>query len=160
MGGPPVNHRLIGKETDTCPSTPHLLHSVLDPATGEHRVIPRQALPPITLPAQDHWQRIQDAMVAVNHAPTGTAHRLGMDAAYRFAGKTGTAQVSGLSQEDDEAPQLEDVPEHLRDHSLFIAYAPADDPQIAVAAIAEHSGSGSAVAAPIVRQMLDLALTR
>lgn len=137
---------------------PHLLRKIHDNATGTTKDVPIHPLPKIELNNPDNWAFIRQAMEDVVHSPTGTARRIGRDAPYHLAGKTGTAQVAGLSQEDDQAPQLSDVPLHLRDHSLFIGYAPADNPQVAVAVIAEHSGSGSAVAAPIVRQILDVAL--
>lgn len=137
---------------------PHLLQQIKDNSTGEITAAGFQLLPEITLRNPKNWDVIHHAMHAVVHGPTGTAKRAGEGAAYEIAGKTGTAQVAGLSQEDDVAPQLSDVPLHLRDHSLFIAYAPAENPRVAVAAIAEHSGSGSAVAAPIVRKILDHAL--
>ncbi len=137
---------------------PHLLHSVETVGSGRREKLSSPPLPAISGSSDRDWQAIHEALVAVLHGATGTAKQVGADAPYRFAGKTGTAQVAGLSQEDDKAPQLQDVPKHLRDHSLFVAYAPADAPRIAVAAIAEHSGSGSAVAAPIVRRILDAAL--
>lgn len=137
---------------------PHLLHRVHDVVSDQSRANPPTPWPAITLKDSLNWKRSHDSMVAVVHGPTGTAKRMGETLPYRMAGKTGTAQVAGLSQEDDQAPQLSDVPYHLRDHSLFIGYAPADAPRIAVAVIAEHSGSGSAVAAPIARQVIDHAL--
>lgn len=115
---------------------------------------PPQPLPEIDLNNTRHWQQTHDAMVAVVHSPSGTAKSVGRGLPFKVAGKTGTAQVAGLSQEDDEAPQLEDVPYKLRDHALFIAFAPAADPEIAVAVVVENSGSGSAVAAPIAQSML------
>ena len=137
---------------------PHLLRQIKDNVSGSIEKTPIQALPEIQLRNPRHWRLIHAAMEAVVHGSTGTATQLAQGLPYRMASKTGTAQVAGLSQEDDEAPQLSDVPEHLRDHSLFIAYAPADNPQIAVAVIAEHSGSGSAVAAPAARKIIDHAL--
>ncbi len=137
---------------------PHLLRATRDALKGTTEARKSQQLEPVSLRAPSDWAAVHQAMVAVVHAAYGTARRVGLDSGFEIAGKTGTAQVSGLSQEDDEAPQLEDVPEQLRDHSLFIAYAPADAPRVAVAVIVEHSGSGSAVAAPIARRILDLAL--
>lgn len=102
-----------------------------------------------------HWTAVTQAMEAVTHAANGTARSSGLGAPYRMAGKTGTAQVAGLSQEDEDAPELEDVPLELRDHALFVAFAPLDDPQIAVAVIAEHAGSGGKIAAPIARAVID-----
>ena len=136
----------------------HLLRQTLDNELAQRVDMPLQPLPPITLNNPNNWDIVQNAMVAVVNGPTGTGKRISAGAQFLIAGKSGTAQVSGLSQEDDEAPQLSDVPLKLRDHALFIAYAPADNPQIAVAVIAEHSGSGSAVAAPVARAILDAAL--
>ena len=70
-----------------------------------------------------------------------------------MAGKSGTAQVFSISQ--DEEYNEEEVPERLRDHALFLAFAPLDDPKIAVAVIVENGGSGSRVAAPIARAIID-----
>lgn len=134
---------------------PRLLAAHEDPGTGE--VIAREPVPMESVNLNDpiHWQQIEDAMVAVLHGARGTATRSGDGASYLIAGKTGTSQVTGLSQEDDEAPDLLDVPRELRDHALFVAYAPVGDPRIAIAVIAEHAGSGGRVAAPIARAVLD-----
>ena len=105
-----------------------------------------------------HWQTIIDAMTAVVHSPKGTARRIGLDAPYRIAGKTGTAQVFSLGQ--DERYVEEDLEERLKDHALFIAFAPVDDPRIAVAVIVENGGSGSGTAAPVARQVMDSYLLR
>jgi penicillin-binding protein 2 len=84
--------------------------------------------------------------------PGGTAAGAGMNAKYLFAGKTGTAQVVGMKgQKYDE----KNVLERHRDHALFIAYAPADDPKIALAILVENGGHGGSTAAPIARQVLD-----
>ncbi len=70
-----------------------------------------------------------------------------------MAGKSGTAQVFSIGQEEEY--DEEEIAEHLRDHALFIAFAPLDDPQIAVAIIVENGSSGSRVAAPIARAIMD-----
>ncbi|THB68430.1 MAG: penicillin-binding protein 2, partial [Gammaproteobacteria bacterium] len=88
------------------------------------------------------------------HGRRGTARKVGKDAQYEFAGKTGTAQVSSIKQ-NEEAKDCADIPEKLRDHALFIAFAPFKKPEIAVAVIAEHGCGGSSVAAPIARRVLD-----
>jgi penicillin-binding protein 2 len=92
-------------------------------------------------------------MEDVVHGARGTARRSGAKAAYKFAGKTGTAQVIGIGQ--DEKYDKENVPEHLRDHALFIAFAPVKAPVIALAIIVENGGGGSSTAAPMARQLLD-----
>ena len=74
--------------------------------------------------------------------------------AYRLAGKTGTAQVFSIAQ--DEEYDEENVADRLRDHGLFLAYAPAEAPSISLAVVVENRGGGSRTAAPIARQILDV----
>jgi len=97
---------------------------------------------------------IIDGMTAVVHGARGTARAISADdPPFRIAGKTGTAQVYGLAEDEE---YVEDqVPRHLRHHALFVAFAPVDEPRIAVAVVAEHGGGGSRVAAPIARQVID-----
>ena len=83
----------------------------------------------------------------------GTAYRVGMNAPYKMAGKSGTAQVFTVAQEDEY--NEEEVAERLRDHALFISFAPLDEPKIAVAVIIENGSSGSGVAGPVARAMMD-----
>ncbi|MBT8117514.1 MAG: penicillin-binding protein 2, partial [Gammaproteobacteria bacterium] len=107
----------------------------------------------ISISEQSHWDLVIGSMIDVVHGERGTARAIGKDSPYRIAGKTGTAQVFGLKQEEKyDAAAIE---EKLRDHALFIAFAPADVPRIAVAVIVENGGSGGAVAAPIARKILD-----
>ena len=98
------------------------------------------------------WQLVTEAMVEVMHGERGTGRMAGRNAAYRIAGKTGTVQVINYGEE---IPEDDELPAHLRDHSLFIAFAPAGAPRIALAVVAEHGGAGSALAAPIARRLLD-----
>jgi penicillin-binding protein 2 len=107
----------------------------------------------VTINNQNHWHAVIKAMTDVVHSERGTARRIGTDSTYRIAGKTGTAQVFGLKQE--EKYDAEAIEEKLRDHALFIAFAPAETPTIAVAVIVENGGSGGAVASPIARAILD-----
>ena len=100
-----------------------------------------------------HWAAIEQAMINVVHAPNGTARRIGSDASYVIAGKTGTAQVFGIAQ--DEEYDADVIPKHLQDHALFVAYAPAENPKIALAVVVENGGSGSSAAAPVARKVLD-----
>jgi penicillin-binding protein 2 len=72
---------------------------------------------------------------------------------YKVAGKTGTAQVFTVAQ--DEKYKEAEVDERLRDHGLFVAFAPADDPRIALAVVVENGGGGSRAAAPVARKVLD-----
>jgi penicillin-binding protein 2 len=102
---------------------------------------------------QQNWQTILDGMDRVVNGPRGTARGVAVDAHFRTAGKTGTAQVYtlGADKEYEEA----EVAQHLRDHALFIAFAPVEAPRIAIAVVVEHGGAGSTNAAPIARATLD-----
>lgn len=102
-----------------------------------------------------NWQRVIQGMVDVVHGPRGTARHIGRTIDYRMGGKTGTAQVFSLPQEEDYEYDPEEIAERLRDHALFIAFAPAQDPRIALAVVVENGGSGSGVAAPIARRILN-----
>jgi len=137
---------------------PMLVASRTDPATGETRIVEPQPLPPVIVSDPSYWDRIVDDMTAVVHGERGTARRIGLDAPYRIAGKTGTAQVFTIAQ--DEEYDAEETEERLRHHALFIAFAPAEAPRIAVAVVVENGGSGSATAAPIARIVLDNYLLR
>jgi penicillin-binding protein 2 len=95
---------------------------------------------------------VKQGMVDVT-LPGGTAVRVGLNAGYSIAAKTGTAQVIGIKQ--NEKYDEKNINERHRDHALFIAYAPADDPQIAIAAIIENGGHGGSAAGPIVREVMD-----
>ncbi len=101
----------------------------------------------------EHWDYIFKSMTDVIYAPHGTAKKLNKGQPYKIAGKTGTAQVFGIKQ--DEKYVAEDIAKHLRDHALFIAFAPVDDPQIAVAVIVENGGSGGSVAGPVAGAVID-----
>ena len=99
------------------------------------------------------WQRIVDAMTDVVHGPHGTARKIGTDLGYRIAGKTGTAQVIAIGQ--NEEYDAESIDKKFHDHGLFIAFAPLEQPQIAVSVIVENGGSGSGAAAPLARTVID-----
>lgn len=100
-----------------------------------------------------HLATLVRHMTAVVHSNQGTAFGIGWNAPYAIAGKTGTAQVKGVAQGATYNEKL--TPERFRDHALFIAFAPADNPRVAVAVIVENAGHGGAVAAPIARQVMD-----
>ena len=99
------------------------------------------------------WEPARLGMENVLHGPRGTARKVGDAAAYRIAGKSGTAQVVAIKQ--GERYDRNKVQERHRDHALFVAYAPADNPQIAVAVMVENGESGSGVAAPVAKLVLD-----
>lgn len=101
----------------------------------------------------EQWNLIRDAMEDVVHGKHGTARGQGYGAKYRFAGKTGTAQVIGIAQ--DEEYDEEKIEKQYRDHALFIGFAPVTEPQIAIAVLVENGGHGSTAAAPIARKVFD-----
>ncbi len=111
------------------------------------------AMQTIDVSNEYYWDQIISAMVDAVHKPNGTAYKIGKDAKYQIAGKTGTAQVFGLAE--DEEYEAENIEEKLRDHGLFIAFAPVDDPKIAIAVIVENGGSGSRAAAPVAKVVMD-----
>ena len=102
---------------------------------------------------QANISAVKDGMLAVVHGPTGTARAIGINSPYLIAGKTGTAQV--VSNKNNMRVDPHNLPLHLRHQALFIAYAPADNPRIAVAVVVEHGGFGASSAAPIAKAILD-----
>ena len=105
----------------------------------------------IKLRREKHWDVVFDAMKEVVHGPWGTARATGWGMKFKMAGKTGTAQVFGIAQ--DEEYDAETVAKKLRDHGLFIGFGPAEDPVLAVAVVAENGEHGSKMA-PIVRDVI------
>ena len=132
---------------------PRLVEAVRDPLSGEITQRPPEPQDVVSIRNPDDWQYIIDSMVDVMHSPTGTARASGYNSAYRIAGKTGTAQVFTVGQ--DEVYDEEEITERQRDHAWFVAFAPASDPQIAIVVLVENGGSGSGTAAPIARQIMD-----
>ncbi|MEC7885731.1 MAG: penicillin-binding protein 2 [Pseudomonadota bacterium] len=109
--------------------------------------------------SDESWERIQKSMFDVVNQSNGTAYWTTRDKKNMISGKTGTVQVYALSQDDDERDD-KDVPKHLKDHSLFVGYAPVDDPKIVVATIVENVGSGSKYAAPISANIINYYLDK
>ncbi|MFD2190331.1 penicillin-binding protein 2 [Pistricoccus aurantiacus] len=129
---------------------PHLAARVGD---KEVRMDRTKIEPDIELADAGWWQDVIDGMEAVLSGREGTARRSGQGLKYRMAGKSGTAQVFSLGK--DEKYNAEELAERLRDHALFMAFAPVEDPQIAVAVIVENAGGGSSHAAHLARAMAD-----
>jgi penicillin-binding protein 2 len=125
---------------------------VRNSVTGEVRESPPRPLPDIEVRDPRDWDVIIGGMVGVM-SPGGTAYRSQAGAPFQIAGKTGTAQVFTVGQ--NEKYREADVAERLRDHALFIAFAPAHDPKLAVAVLVENGRSGSGTAAPIARKVFD-----
>ena len=116
---------------------PHIVAAWENPLTGERTLASPVRLDDIELDDNTNWDAVIGAMNAVMQGPRGTARAVGSGAPYRMAGKSGTTQVFSVG------------------HALFIAFAPLDNPQIAVAVIVENGSSGSGVAAPIAKSILD-----
>ncbi|MEN9492701.1 MAG: penicillin-binding protein 2 [Pseudomonadota bacterium] len=128
---------------------PHIVKYVIDAQTGAKRVI--EPVPIANLGFKpEHLDVIRKGMVGVNTGGTGARAFAGVK--YEVAGKTGTAQVYSLKGAKYKESE---VHERMRDHALYIAYAPADKPRIALAVLVENGGFGAAAAAPIARQVLD-----
>ncbi len=133
---------------------PRLLLGVRE--AGREAVVKSQSqelLPAVPVKNYRHWNQVVQGMIAVVHGRRGTAHGIGRNLEYQIAGKTGTAQVFSLGQ--NEEYDAKKLAKHLHDHALFIAFAPARKPQIAVAVVVEHGGGGSTTAAPMARKVLD-----
>jgi penicillin-binding protein 2 len=135
---------------------PRLVTGVRDAYTGAVR-----RLPPIPLPGVDgisaaDWDVVIEGMKGA--ATYGTAAAISRGAPYTIAGKTGTAQVFSIAQNErynDALNAARQRNERLRDHSWFIAFAPAEAPRIAVCVLVENGGFGASVAAPIARRVMD-----
>jgi penicillin-binding protein 2 len=132
---------------------PRLVTGVRNAHTGEVRRLPPRPSPPVDPDETARWQRVVDAMIGVMSPPHGTARATAVGSAYQIAGKTGTAQVFTIGQ--SEKYKEEEVEERMRDHALFISFAPAEAPRIAVAVLVENGGHGAGVAAPVARKVMD-----
>jgi penicillin-binding protein 2 len=124
-------------------------------AAGSTTILTRSPLmmKPVDIGTDEQWSVVHDGMVGAVYGPGGTAYAVGVGSKYKIAGKTGTAQVIAIKQ--NEKYHAKDVAERNRDHAWFIAYAPADEPTIAISVLVENGGFGAAAAAPIARKVLD-----
>jgi penicillin-binding protein 2 len=138
------------------PVHPRLLKAVQDSRTQEMRELAAPAAKEAVAVKPEHIAFVRAAMVDVTR-PGGTAAQVGQGAAYAMAAKTGTAQVVGMKQgEKYDEKRLKQ--EHW-DHALFIAFAPADDPKIAMAILVENGKHGGSTAGPIAREVFDYYLS-
>ena len=112
-----------------------------------------EPLPDIELHDPRYWDAAINGMEEVMHGARGTARKVGDTSLYRIAGKSGTAQVVAIKQ--GERYDRDKLNERHRDHALFVAFAPVENPQIAVAVMVENGESGSGVAAPVAKQVMD-----
>ncbi|KTD36248.1 penicillin-binding protein 2 [Legionella nautarum] len=136
---------------------PHLLHKSIQSdreETHEYKVLEEY---PIKLKDENYWTIIAEAMQAVITSNEGTGYRFGRNTPYSVAAKTGTAQVFGGKQyEKIRKVKYEEIPEYLRDHSYIIAFAPVENPEIAVAVMVENDLSASNVARKVMDAYFEL----
>jgi len=132
---------------------PRLVFAIEEANLQQMRLVSSQAPTQVSIRDPVYWQTAIDGMEAVIHGSRGTAGKQARGLKYRMAGKTGTAQVVRIKQ--GESYNAKKLAKKYHDHALFVAFAPVDDPKIAVAVIVENGGSGSYTAAPIARQVID-----
>lgn len=130
---------------------PHLVSQIQNTLSGKNQIISPVIQDKIEL-NPGNVEIVKRGMIDVT-LPGGTAASVGANAGYTIAAKTGTAQVIGIKQ--NEKYNEHNIDERHRDHALFIAYAPAEDPKIALAVIVENGGHGGSAAGPIARKMMD-----
>jgi penicillin-binding protein 2 len=132
---------------------PQVARGSRENANSELSLMPIKRDDSLPIVKTSNWQVIVDSMVEVTLGQRGTAKSVGKDFPFVVAGKTGTAQVFGIKQ--DEKYDVETLAKRLHDHALFMAFAPAENPEFVVVVVAENGGSGSKTAAPIARKMID-----
>jgi len=135
--------------------TPRLLYA--SKSAGNQQAIRVEAPPAMHVPvvSVENWKAVREGMRRVIHGVSGTARALLPLNGYQMAGKSGTAQVVEQEQEQDGQPRKVEVAQHLRNHALFIAFAPVDHPAIVVVAVVEHGGGGSRQAAPVAKAVIE-----
>lgn len=136
---------------------PRLVRAIRNSQTGAIRELPVSPLPRATTKDPDAWDYAVGGMIDVANAPYGTARAAMVGSRYLIAGKSGTAQVFTVAA-SERMRKAKELAEHLRDHALFVAFAPADAPRpkIAVAVVVENApAGGSATAAPVARRIID-----
>ena len=134
-------------------AAPRLVSAIRAAGSATATVRSPLSMKPVDIGTDEQWAVIQDGMIAAVYGAGGTAYAVGIGSKYKIAGKTGTAQVFTIKQTENTRAKILD--ERRRDHAWFIAYAPADDPKIAISVLVENGGFGAAAAAPIARKVLD-----
>ncbi len=145
-----MNKALMILINDGVVKVPHLLQSTVEDGKPVPWVQPHE--PPVGDIHSGYWEIAKDGMYGVANRGNGTAHKYFASAPYKIAAKSGTAQVFGLKA--NETYNAHRISERLRDHKLMTAFAPYNNPQVAVAMILENGGAGPAVGT-IMRQILD-----
>ncbi|TFW18831.1 penicillin-binding protein 2 [Massilia arenosa] len=147
-----IAHAVATLANDGVDMKPHLVKIIEDASTKARKLTVPKETKRIPL-KQENIDFIKSAMVGVTQDPRGTAYRAFANAGYISAGKTGTAQVVTIAQ--NQKYNAKTIAAHLRDNALYTAFAPADKPKIAIAIVVENVGFGAEFAAPIVRKALD-----
>ncbi|MBM37638.1 MAG: penicillin-binding protein 2 [Woeseia sp.] len=132
---------------------PYIVKATEDPIRNVKEFIEPVLINNVEIDNEYYWDEVLEAMHNVLQGPRGTARAVGFDSHYKMAGKSGTAQIVSVDQNENHGEN--EIQENQRDHALFISFAPFDDPQIAVAVIIENGVSGSSVAAPIAKAIMD-----
>lgn len=133
---------------------PQLVNAIQRKIDPIPRKITPQLIRKIQIKRQENWDEVYHSMTEVIHGARGTARRLNKKGMrYKIAGKTGTAQVFSVAQ--DATYKEDELEEHLKDHALFMAFAPVDNPKIAIAVVVENGGHGGSVAAPIAGKVIE-----
>ncbi|MDE1210606.1 penicillin-binding protein 2 [Vibrio aestuarianus] len=137
---------------------PHLLRSTIKNGEefSKQQLSDVETYPPINEVPKRYWDIAIHGMELVNHGKKGTSRRSFYGSKYTSAGKSGTAQVFGLAENQEY--NADELAEHLRDHALFTGFAPVEDPKLVVTIVLENAGGGSANGAPVVRKVFDKAL--
>lgn len=135
--------------------TPHFVNAFRDPVTGKKQAVEhrRYQIKDVAQSRADAWSLVHRAMIGVMQEPKGTAHRVKTHLPFDIAGKTGTAQV--FSFKNNKRIKTKDLEKKLRDNSCFITYAPAENPQIALAVILENAGGEGSKAAHVAVKLLE-----
>ena len=131
--------------------TPRLLRGHL--LEGDVKLLPIESEQALQIVEESNWDLILDSLYGTVNRDHGTAHTAYRGADYIAAGKTGTAQLFSIAQ--DEEYDEENVAAHLRDNAMYIGYAPFDQPEISIAVTVENAGGGGSHAAPVARQIMD-----
>lgn len=132
---------------------PHFVTHYHDPLTGKKHKKQQPIMTDVQQSNPNAWRVVHQSLIDVMIGKRGTARKITVNLPFNIAGKTGTAQV--FSFRHDKRIKKEDLAKELRDNSVFIAYAPAENPVIALAVILENAGGGSEAAAPIAIKMLE-----
>jgi penicillin-binding protein 2 len=132
---------------------PHLVREVLDVETKASTPVAKEPIGQLPL-SPENLEVIKRGMIGVNLEGTSATSFVG--AQYVSAGKTGTAQVYTVKQ--NEKYNAATIDERMRDHALFVAFAPVDDPKVALAMVVENAGFGAQNAAPIARRVFDFVI--